>query len=150
MKMKMKLKLTGLFILMLLLITNYACKNNTQPENLNTDLIDPENPPVITFKDSVYSFGDIAQGQIVKYSFEFTNTGKSDLLIQSVRGSCGCTVPKNWPDKPIKPGDGGKIEVHFDSEGKKGFQRVYITILANTKPTKTEVFMKGNVIVPNE
>lgn len=148
--MKKQKYITTMLYFLILSVINYSCNNNSGTHKLNTDIIDPENPPVITFKDSVYSFGDISQGQIVKYSFEFTNTGKSDLIIQSVRGSCGCTVPKNWPEDPIKPGNGGKIEVQFDSEGKRGFQRVYITILANTKPTKTEVFMKGNVIAPNE
>mgnify|MGYP002397749360 CR=1 FL=1 len=147
---KQNITYTLLVILSLTIFINYSCNNTSQVNALNPNLIDPENPPVISFQDSVYSFGDISQGQIVKYSFEFTNTGKSELLIQSVKGSCGCTVPKNWPENPIKPGDGGKIDVQFDSEGKRGFQRVYITVLANTKPTKTEVFMKGNVIVPNE
>lgn len=119
-------------------------------EALSVANIDPENPPVMTWKDTLYNFGTISQGQIVKYSFEFTNTGKSDLVIQSARGSCGCTVPKSWPTDPVKPGETGKIEVSFNSEYKSGKQNVTVTILANTVPTKNIVYLRGEVAAPAE
>lgn len=124
--------------------------DNVGADALSTAHIDPENPPVMTFETPVYDFGTISQGQEVKYAFYFTNTGKSDLIIQSARGSCGCTVPKSWPTHPVKPGERDKIEVNFDSEHKSGEQNVTVTILANTVPTKNEVKLVGRVATPGK
>ncbi len=127
-----------------------ACQNDQGAGKVSADHINPENPPVMTFKDTVINFGTISQGQYVKHFFEFTNTGKSELVIRSVRGSCGCTVPQNWPHDPVKPGESGKIEVQFNSEYKKGSQNVIVTVLANTVPVKNEVYLRGEVAVPDE
>ncbi|MFZ5554272.1 MAG: DUF1573 domain-containing protein [Bacteroidota bacterium] len=110
--------------------------------------IDPENPPVMDFEDTLYKFGTISQGQTVKHTFVFVNNGKSDLVIQSVDGSCGCTIPKSWPKEPVGPGEKGEIEVNFNSESKEGKQRVRVTVLANTVPTKNVLHLWGNVVVP--
>lgn len=143
-------KYFSVLLLAIVLFSAYSCQNNNSSNAITTQNIDPENPPVLTWKDTIYDFGTISQGQIVKYNFEFTNTGKSDLLIQSARGSCGCTVPKNWPTHPVKPGEKGTIEVNFNSEHKSGAQNVTVTVLANTVPTKNEVHLVGSVNAPNE
>lgn len=118
-------------------------------KEITTAHIDPENPPVMVFEDTLYQFGTISQGQVVKHTFVFTNTGKSDLVIQSVDGSCGCTIPKSWPKDPVAPGEKGEIGVNFNSEAKEGKQRVRVTVLANTVPTKNVLHLWGNVAVPN-
>ena len=38
----------------------------------------------IHFKEYQHDFGNIAEGEIVSYVFEFTNTGSAPLLIKSV------------------------------------------------------------------
>ena len=63
---------------------------------------------IMTFTKSEYDFGTINQGDKVETEFPFTNTGKVDLLITNAKGSCGCTIP-DFPKKPIKPGEKGKI-----------------------------------------
>ncbi len=144
-----------LFILPLLVL--FACKEKTGG-SLSTDVI--QNPeavdgedqdyPEFTFKTDRIEFGDITQGEKVTKSFEFTNTGNADLLISSVSGSCGCTIANSWPKEPVHPGEGGKIEVTFNSEGKDGQQVKQITVLANTKPASTTVALAGNVIAPKK
>ena len=147
--MKYIVKNIGLFFCAAaLFIAGCSNDENVGADEVTSAHIDPENPPVMTFKDTLYNFGTISQGQNVKYTFEFTNTGKSDLIIQSAQGSCGCTVPKNWPKEPIAPGESGKIDVQFNSEGKNGDQQVTVTILANTFPTKNFLKLKGNVVAP--
>jgi hypothetical protein len=115
----------------------------------NVDMVDPKNPPVMTFDESTYDFGTISQGERVKHTYYFTNTGKSPLVIHSAQGSCGCTIPE-WPKEPIAPGKEGKIEVSFNSEYKSGHQEKMVTILANTKPTKTFIKITGDVVVPDK
>ncbi|QJX46876.1 DUF1573 domain-containing protein [Hymenobacter taeanensis] len=103
------------------------------------------NAPVMTFAVSEHDFGDIQPGSVVKHTFEFTNTGKSPLLIENATASCGCTTP-NWTKEPIAPGAKGTIDVQFDSHGKMGIQNKEVAIQANTQPNITKVVIKANVL----
>lgn len=100
--------------------------------------------PVFDFDYTEFDFGTIKQGQKVKKTFTFNNTGNAALAIIDAKGSCGCTVP-TYPKDPIAPGDKGEIEVVFDSAGKSGEQNKTITITANTSPTSTVLTLKGNI-----
>lgn len=126
-----------------------SCGEKSGADGIGTDLIDPKNPPVISFEDTTYNFGTISQGEVIKYTFYFTNTGKSNLIIQDVRPSCGCTIPKNWPRTPVKPGAEGKIEVSFDSAGKQGKVTKTIGVMANTKPTVKVLRLTGEIKAPD-
>lgn len=110
--------------------------------------VDTSALPKIVFEEEVFDFGTITQGEKVKHLFKFTNTGKSDLIISSAKGSCGCTVPK-WPKKPIPPGSGGEIDVVYNSEGRTGKQHKQVSVVANTQPSTTVVAIKGEVIAPD-
>jgi hypothetical protein len=106
----------------------------------NTDL------PEINFEEEVFDFGRITQGEKVSHSFNFTNTGKSNLIISGASGSCGCTVPE-WPKEPILPGKGGSINVVFSSEGKSGLQEKTVTIVTNCEPATKVIRIKAEIIV---
>jgi hypothetical protein len=137
-----------------------ACSNDDASDSatrIGTDLIknpataageaDTVNIPVMSFEDDTWNFGLISQGEKVSYSYRFKNTGKTNLIISSAKGSCGCTVPE-YPKKPIPPGGEGVIEVAFDSEGKSGNQSKNVTILANTYPATTILYVKGEIAAP--
>jgi len=136
-----------------------ACKNTDQgSSNSDTDLItntngwngDPDKAPRFQFEDDVFEFGQISQGEEVSTTFVFTNVGRSPLIIQDVKVTCGCTVIDTWPKEAIVPGGRGEIEVHFNSEGKKGAINKKVSIIANTAPTATTVVtLSGEVLVPN-
>jgi hypothetical protein len=100
---------------------------------------------VIEFKEENIDFGTIKSGEVVTKVFEFTNTGKSPLVISDAQASCGCTVPE-WPRSPIAPGETGKIIAKFDSNGKSGQQEKTITITSNTSPNSTKLRISGIVI----
>ena len=138
------------FLLILLGFMLFSCGNTEITEDNYTDLIDMENPPVMTFDTPEYNFGTIIEGEKVQYMFHFTNTGKGPLVISSVSASCGCTVPKNWPRTPIKPGEKAYIEVIFDSEGKVGNSSKNLVVMANTQPTENYIRLKGTVIGPTQ
>ncbi|MCB2410460.1 DUF1573 domain-containing protein [Hymenobacter lucidus] len=103
------------------------------------------NAPVMTFAESEHNFGDIKPGDVVKHTFEFTNTGKSPLLIENATASCGCTTP-NWTKDPIAPGAKGTIEVQFNSQGKSGLQNKEVAVRANTQPSITQIAIKANIL----
>lgn len=97
------------------------------------------------FKKMEHDFGRMKEGEKKEYDFEFTNTGKEDLVIEDCKGSCGCTVPE-WPKDPIKPGASAAIKVKFDSTKKEKDQEKSVTITANTEPElKTVIKIKAYV-----
>ena len=144
------------FILSAAIITT-SCNQNADQKEITTDLVN--NPasatvdstsdelPVFEFASEIHDFGTISQGEKVSYSFRFKNSGKTDLIISSAKGSCGCTVPE-YPKNPIAPGEEGKIDVVFDSDGKSGKQNKTITIVANTYPSTKVLTIAGEVIAP--
>lgn len=111
--------------------------------------IDSEKIPIITFKETTLEAGKITQGEIVNHTFEFTNTGKAPLLIATVDGSCGCTIPRSFPTGKVMPGEGGEIEVEFNSDEKTGMQTVSIIVSANTIPAATQLIIKTEIVVPD-
>ncbi|MFT4523662.1 MAG: hypothetical protein ACI8ZN_002617 [Bacteroidia bacterium] len=119
----------------------------------NKTASDPEaqNPePQMTFEETVFDFGRITEGEHMKHTFRFTNTGNESLVISDCKASCGCTTPKCAKGKPIAPGDKGEIEVVFNSQGKPKNQSKTITITANTAPPQNMLTIKGYVIPTEE
>ena len=92
----------------------------------------------------IFDFDTVALGSKVEHTFTFVNTGKTPLLINSVKAGCGCTVLKGWPKKPINPGETGEIPVVL-STSKTGFIKKYISILANTRPATNRLYLQGFV-----
>lgn len=88
--------------------------------------------PKMNFEESSHDFGKIDEGDRVKHTFQFTNTGDAPLKISKARGSCGCTVPK-WPKGDIAPGETGDILVIFNSRGRKNKQMKSVRLTTNTK-----------------
>ena len=99
----------------------------------------------MTFDKVSHDFGTIQEGETVQTTFNFTNTGKVDLLIVDARGSCGCTVPKYPKNTPIKPGETGEILVSFDSNNKPNMQQKTVTISANTQSGRETLRIKAMV-----
>lgn len=94
--------------------------------------------PNIEFETVSYDAGKVLAGEKVTYAYRFTNTGKNDLLIESVKASCGCTAtaPK---DKVIKGGESSEIVATFDSRGRRGKQSKSITVKTNDPDNPTMV-----------
>lgn len=110
--------------------------------------VDPAKLPAIRFDSSLFDMGAMPQGAVVEHAFHFTNTGGSDLIIIDVRGSCGCTVGRDWPRQPVRPGERGTIQVSFDSEGREGHQHKTVSVTANTTPPTTVLTLQGEVLPP--
>ena len=104
--------------------------------------------PVLTFAENQFDFGDIKPDSKVQHTFKFTNTGKTPLLIADATASCGCTTP-SWTKEAVAPGATGEMEVQFDSRGKQGLISKQVTVRANTQPSTTTIYIKGNVLTTN-
>ncbi|MGB0176882.1 MAG: DUF1573 domain-containing protein [Owenweeksia sp.] len=116
-----------------------ACNNaadkikSDDDKKVSVEDVTSEGTPVFSFEKESHDFGEIKEGALAEYDFEFTNTGDAPLIITSAQGSCGCTVP-NPPKEPIAPGKTGKIHVSFNSDGRTGSQQKTVTLNANTVP----------------
>lgn len=104
----------------------------------------PSEYAIMTFKTTEHDFGDIVENQNVETTFEFTNTGKVDLMISSCNAQCGCTVP-DWPRQPIPPGGKGSIKVSFNSSGRSGVNNKVVTVYANIEQKQIELKFRANV-----
>lgn len=109
----------------------------------------PDGPlPAMTFETMDHDFGTIKQGDVVKYTYKFKNTGDAPLVIQNVQGSCGCTVPV-WSKEPVPVGGDGVITAQFNSAGKSNLQNKTVTVTANTWPKNTTLRFKA-MVTPKE
>jgi mono/diheme cytochrome c family protein len=63
------------------------------------------------------------------FTFAVTNVSSTNVIINYVRPSCGCTVAK-LPPTPwtLQPGEGGIIELAVDLTGKHGILSKYISV----------------------
>ena len=143
-----------ILLLALGLMTSCGSKGD---DTLSTDLVNnpksAEQPtgkePIITFDKTEHEFGKLLQGEVVTYSFHFTNTGNAPLLITEVKTSCGCTAG-DFPREPIKPGQDGLIKATYDSKGHHGFQSRALSVISNTNPSMTVLRFKADVLTPDE
>ena len=102
-----------------------------------------QNAPEFKFVKETLNYGKIAQNSNGVRVFEFTNVGNAPLVITDVKSSCGCTVPKR-PEKPILPGEKGKIEVSYNTSKPGGFSKI-VTIFSNAKNARKIIKIKGYV-----
>jgi hypothetical protein len=97
---------------------------------------------VLLLKEAEHDFSQIPQGKPVYYNFDIVNTGKTELKLDNVQASCGCTTPE-WSHEPIGPGATAKIKVGYNAAGEGYFQKT-ITVTYNSTQTKV-ITIKGTV-----
>ncbi len=142
-----------LLITMLFPLAFTACKQSandkveeklTTVSDANTSGVLIEDAPKFKFEKEIFDFGVIEEGESVRTSFKFKNTGKTPLIITDATATCGCTVPE-YPKAPIKPGEEGIIIVVFNSQGKMGIQDKVVTITSNANPAAEGLHLVGEV-----
>lgn len=92
--------------------------------------------------ETTYNFGKIPQNKPVTHDFKFANTGKTELVLENVLASCGCTTPK-WEKGPYKTGETANINVGFNAAGAGQFTKV-VTITYNGTLSK-QITITGEV-----
>ncbi|HET6993811.1 MAG TPA: DUF1573 domain-containing protein [Chitinophagaceae bacterium] len=112
-------------------------KSKLTETQVKSAMDDSTNFTTVEWLDSTYrNYGKVKEGEILEVSFHFKNTGNHNLIVADVRPGCGCTDPEK-PQEPIPPGKEGVIKAKFNSKGIHGEARKFITVTANTKPSKT-------------
>lgn len=115
-------------------------------QKTSADKIEEDGKPLtsIAFESNEFKFDKVKEGEVLEHTFSFENTGKNPLFIYEVKTACGCTVPE-WTKEAILPGKKGTIKIAFNTASKKGKQIKLITVLTNTEPKETPLFIKGLV-----
>ncbi|MHA7058634.1 DUF1573 domain-containing protein [Aquimarina sp. M1] len=148
------MKTKNAFVLLLTITAGLmiSCSNQTKKNNssetiaMQTDqnIFNKDAAPVMTFAETEFDFGTVAEGDILEHSFSFTNTGNAPLVIVNAKGSCGCTV-SNWPKEPIAPGTSKEMLITFNTNGKPNLQNKEVTITTNTATGKQILKVKAMV-----
>ncbi len=140
--------LTAIFVVFFII----SCQRNSQ-QNIDTSVVnipisadksDSSTMPKITFESLNHDFGTLMQGEKVSYTYHFTNTGKSPLIVSAVIPSCGCTVAQ-FTRTPILPSKKGEICINFNTETKQGLVNSSIVVQANTYPSETRLSFTATV-----
>lgn len=130
----------------LLLLSLVVLFNITFSAQVVTEEVDP-NGPIMTFEAETIDYGTIEKAADGKRIFKFTNTGKTPLKIESVKSSCGCTIP-SYPKEEIMPGESNVIEVKYNTNRAGRFSKS-VSIFTNGFPKRAILRIKGNVIDSN-
>lgn len=144
-------------IILLISFVLMSCGSSVDKQIITTELVNSPltasrnaekvSTPNIEMLETSFDFGEIQQGKSVTHEFILKNSGDAELIITSVKGSCGCTVPE-WPKSPISQGEEAIIKVTFNSAGKSGKQNKTVTLVSNSIPNTKVITINGNVIVP--
>lgn len=135
------------FVFIAIGLLSISCQSNVD-KNLVEIKSNSEGEPKVQFDTMYHDFGTLIEGEQAAFTFKYKNTGTADLIIKDAYSTCGCTVP-DYSKKPIKPGAYGKIEVLFNSSGKKGLQYKRVTLKLNTKIAEKNLSIKANVVTKN-
>jgi len=84
----------------------------------------------VFFYETEHNFGDLKEGDVVKYAYKFKNTGQNPLMIAKVDVTCGCTVP-SFSKSPIPPGGEGEIMIEYNSAHHPGHQKKNVIVHSN-------------------
>lgn len=156
MDLLIKIRNTGFLLAALSLV---SCNNSTKNQTIGTDSIESpaslkdqkdQKLPRIEFEQTEFSTGKITQGEVRTFEYNFKNTGNAPLIISEVNGSCGCTIPRSYPKGKIMPGEGGTIEVEFDSDNKWGTQTVTVNVATNAIPAFTQLIIRTEIVAPDK
>lgn len=97
----------------------------------------------ITWKSETIDVGDIPQGKPKAIIFEFKNTGKTDVIITNVQGSCGCTAT-DYTKEAIKAGKLGLVTATYNAANVGAFTKT-ITVTTNADASPKVLTLKGTV-----
>ncbi len=116
-------------------------------EEIQEENVEPQGK--LQFLKRSHDFGKIKEGDTFEHEFKFYNASQIPVVISNVKASCGCTQT-TYPKEPILPGESGVIGVTFDSKGKLGRQKPFMSVVTNGNPSIYSLYMDGTVDTERE
>ena len=136
-----------IIILLCFTISGAAANAQENKKQITTTQSTPQTDPdagSFKFKEETHDFGDVPEGPLAEYDFEFKNTGKKPIVIRDAHGSCGCTVP-TWPHEPIMPKHKAVIHVAYTTNGRPGPIMKEGTINSDAQQQPMVLHIRGTV-----
>ena len=70
--------------------------------------------PAVDLETKHFDFGDVVNGLVVEKDLTIRNTGKADLVVETVTTTCGCTTA-SLDAMTIPAGESAILHIEFDS-----------------------------------
>ncbi|MBK7098561.1 MAG: DUF1573 domain-containing protein [Sphingobacteriales bacterium] len=87
----------------------------------------------VRWESTFYDLGVRKRGTDIDVEYTFENTGDKPFLIDSIYGTCGCTL-FDFPRKPVAPGRSGSVTIRYvSSEQPLAIMQRSIYLKTNTK-----------------
>lgn len=81
----------------------------------------------------------------MKHTFTYINHGSKDVVLKSVRSSCGCTVADLKPDTPVAKGEKINVPVTIDVAGKSSNFSTSIGLLFDDPAFNIDYALHGTI-----
>jgi hypothetical protein len=105
--------------------------------------------PRLSVEPSAFDFGKAVQNKTLQKEFSIRNFGGSDLVIENVSTTCGCTAAL-LADKVIKPGGSTPLRVSLETRNYSGKMERTVLIRSNDPDTSTTEVKVSVTVVPAE
>jgi len=89
-----------------------------------------KNSSILSLSKRTHDFGRVKEGKVLELDIIVNNNGKSDLKIEKVNASCGCTAAL-LSEKVINSGKSGNLHIELDTTNMEGKKTRTISILSN-------------------
>lgn len=97
------------------------------------------------FESNSHDFGTVPRGAKAEFSFKLTNKYEETVRIQSVRSSCGCTIPR-IEKSDLKTYEEGAIICEFNTRSFVGPKAAVVTVVfAQPFYGEMQLNVKGNI-----
>ncbi len=117
-------RLAFLTLLLLVSLALVCCnERNTAPDHHRNSVseIEKKSGGKIEFLKEIHNFGSLKAGEVVAFSFVFSNTGADPVKITKIENSCGC-INVQYNAETVGPGEQSTVEVIFNTAGEWGNQ----------------------------
>jgi hypothetical protein len=109
--------------------------------------VSAQNKKFIKWKSDTIDLGKIPQSVPDTVVYEFKNTGKTPLLITSVKTPCQCTSA-GYTEEIIKPGKSGKVTAVYNAAHPGAFTKT-VSVFFNVPEANTYLVLRGEVMGKN-
>ncbi len=97
----------------------------------------------IEWQSESISLGDISKGVPVDIKFQFTNVGKTPVIVSDVKAGCGCTSV-DFPEQAIAPGKTSFVTAIYNAKTPGKFKKS-ISVSSNASALPYNLTFNGVV-----
>lgn len=109
---------------------------------LYTKFYKSQNPnTIVNVKNELIDIGVRKPNEPINLTFEITNIGENDFLIDNINADCHCTIP-SWTKSPIKKDSIALVSVEYNNPNLGYFQQS-ITVDCNAKNSPLILTLQG-------